>query len=85
MTRILLDSVRQDIDARTYRMVNRARVRTGHKADIEAPSLQSLCAALVELGVKGEAEVFRGETPVFTTPIDIERMAKGTWGTKPHD
>lgn len=78
--RIDLDSVRQDISVaqNTYRMVNRASTSIpGHRTKLEAPSLQTLCGTLVEMGVSGGAEVFRGKTQVFSTPIDVGLMAKG--------
>ncbi len=86
MIRIELDSVRLDINKSEWRNINRARIcipgsRTTKMESVgDGDNIRHLCHAMAAAGMKGAAEVYRGQTRVFSQPIDIERFAQGKWG-----
>jgi len=81
MIRIELDSIRKHHNKSEYSQIGRARA-PGFEVTGFGENLRILCRKLAEAGHTGEATVYRGKTPVFATPIDIESMAAGTFGRK---
>jgi len=79
MLRIELDSVRKYHNKSEYSQVGRARA-LGFESVGFGENLRILCRKLVDSGHTGKAEVYQDKTLVFSTPIDIERMAAGTFG-----
>ena len=78
---IFLDSVPKYRNAQEYRPVNRASC--GEFVSVgDGDNLKIVARLMVEAGVTGYVDVYRGKTPVFLS-VPLEDMAKGSVGRGP--
>lgn len=76
--RIELDSTPLHRSKSEYRTVNRASCM-GLESSGDGNNLQKIAPLLLEAGVDGEVDVYRGKTPVFTG-VSLADLAKNSLG-----
>jgi hypothetical protein len=78
---IYLDSVMKWRNEKEYRPVGRARWKDLESVG-DGDNLKNIALLMVEAGVVGYVDVYRGKTPVFLG-VPLEDMAKGSIGRSP--
>ena len=73
---IYLDSVRKYRNANEWRPINRATCGE-FSSQGDGDNLKNIAKKMLEAGVVGEVDVYRGETPVFHS-VSLEKLAKGS-------
>ena len=76
--RIYLDSVPKYRNANEWRPVNRATCWPLESIG-DGDNLKSIARLLLDAGVEGRADVYRGKTPVFLS-VSLEDLAKARVG-----
>lgn len=78
---IYLDSVVKHRNEKEWRTVNRATCWPWESVG-DGDNLKNIARLMVEAGVTGYVDVYRGKTPVFLS-VPLEGMAKGSVGRGP--
>ena len=75
---VYLDSVVKYRNEKEHRPVNRARWKDLESVG-DGDNLKSIALLMLEAGVVGYVDVYRGKTPVFLS-VPLEAMSKGSAG-----
>lgn len=76
--RIHLDSIPKYRNSQEYRPVNRATCWPWESVG-DGDNLKIIARLMLEAGVVGEVDVYRGETPVFLS-LPLDKLAEGRVG-----
>ena len=80
MIRIELDTILHYRNKSEFRPVNRASCM-GLESSGDGDNLKKIAQLLLEAGVTGEVDVYRGKTPVFLS-VPLKRLASASLGKK---
>jgi len=75
---VYLDSVIKHRNEKEYRPINRARWKDLESVG-DGDNLKAIARLMLEAGVVGYVDVYRGKTPVFLS-VPLEGMARGSVG-----
>lgn len=78
MVKIELDTILRHRNKNEFRPVNRASCM-GLESSGDGDNLKKIAQLLLEAGVTGGADVYRGKTPVFLS-VSLERLASASIG-----
>jgi hypothetical protein len=78
---IYLDSVMKWRNEKEYRPVGRATWKDLESVG-DGDNLKNIALLMVEAGVTGYVDIYRGKTPVFLS-VPLEDMARGSMGKGP--
>lgn len=78
MVEIQLDTILRHRNKNEFRPVNRASCM-GLEASGDGDNLKKIAHLLLEAGVVGEVNVYRGKTPIFLS-VPLERLASASLG-----